>query len=200
MRFAVARAGSEEVVERDAYAFLRLLVAREADFAAEWTNRAGQRLSVDLLLGHAGQRALLPRTAGAERRDHSYLHLVEVLLAYHRRAGERPGPAARLDPEALQRSFVAGELARRGAAVDDEALCHYAESLGRLVAEPAVLWDAAEAAAAARWLRYLEEERFLDLERADVELPELTHLLVGLRGIRTHAGRLVASPGSGAAR
>jgi len=187
MRFL---AGSDDapVVERDAYSFLRLLVAHEGDFAATWENHLGQPLSVDLLLGHAWQRYLEEPSTRAEERDHSYLHLVEILLAYVDRAAEDGTRRARFDANAIKRRFLAGELARPVDEVDDERLVHYAESLGWLLANSRVTWDADEQARAAGWLRELEEDRFADLE--DVKAGYLSHLLRGLRMVRSHEDRL----------
>ena len=177
MRFFVQTAGVAPV-ERDAYSFLRLLVARESDYAATWTNHAAQELSVDRLLRSAWQHYREARNAEVETADHSNLHLVEVLLAYRRRA-TAPLP---FDANDVKRRFLETELARPVAETDDERLVHYVESLGWLLADPDVVWTADDGARARAWLRKLEDERFADL--AGVEAAHLTHLLKGLRAIR----------------
>lgn len=178
------------VVERDAYSFLRLLVARENDFSEKWTNQVKQELSVDSLLQHTLRHYLRVRGSEAERDDHSNLHLVELLLAYHHRAATGPEPAERLDPNALKRRFLTTELARSASETDQESVSHYAESLGWLLADSHVSWNAAEASQVLRWLRQLEETRFRDLAAA--EGTHLTHLLRGLRLVRSNRDRLDA--------
>jgi hypothetical protein len=186
-----AETESVQVVERDAYSFLRLLVAREDDFAASWKNEVGQELSVDLLLQHAWRHYLQERSAESERADHSNLHLVEVLLAYHHRGAEGPGSSRGLDPNAIKRRYMTRELARPDSETDDEGLAHYAESLGWLLADPHVTWNADERAQVNAWLEQLEKERFADLAAFE-EGAELTHLVKGLRLLRTHRSRLGA--------
>jgi hypothetical protein len=188
MRFRVpGRGGGVVTVERDAYSFLRLLVSREDDFAARWVNDLGQDLSVDLLMRQAWDHYLAERSVEDEAADHSNLHLVEILLTYRRRAALRSAAPASLDPNAIKRRFLAVELAR-GPTADDERLGHYAESLGWLLADPEVTWDATDQAAARAWLRSLEEDRFHDL--AAVKGQFLAHLLRGLRTIAAHRDRL----------
>lgn len=188
MRF-FAETDSAPVVERDAYSFLRLLVAREDDPAATWTNEVGQELSVDLLLQQAWGHYLQERSAGAERENHSNLHLVEVLLAHHHRGAEVPGPSRGPDPNAIKRRFLTRELARPGSEIDDEAVVHYAESLGWLLADSDVTWNADERAQVNAWLEQLEQKRFADLAAFE-EGAELTHLVKGLRLLRSHRGQL----------
>jgi len=197
MRFLVpgGAGGVAREVERDAYSFLRLLVAREGDFAATWTNRLGQQLSVDLLMGQALGHYLAERSAAVERSDHSHLHLVELFLAYHRRASARPGVATRLDPDEIQRRFLTLELARPDSEADDESLAHYVESLGMLLAEPTVTWNAAERERTRGWLQRVEARRFRDLAAVDADY--LAHLLRGLRLVRTHRDRLEDPRGEG---
>jgi hypothetical protein len=189
MRFLVPDGdGVPRGVERDAYSFLGLLIAREKDFAASWTNRLGQPLSVDLLMEQAAGRYLSERSAQAERSDHSQLHLIELFLAHHRRASSRPGAAVRVDPDEIKRRFLTVELERRDA--DDESLAHYVESLGLLFAEPAVTWNADERERARSWLRGVEASRFRDLAAVDADY--LAHLLRGLRLVCAHGDRLKA--------
>ena len=169
-------------VEADAYLFLGQLIAREADLSAAWTNALGQRLSTELLFEHARRYYLVSRDGAAEPADHSNLHLVELLLAASRRRGQ--------DPEEIQQHFLGTELRRRVFDADDATLLlgHHAESLGRLLADPRVQWSPQETAQARDWLGWLEESQFRDL--ADVLPRRLTHLLLGLRLMREHAGRL----------
>lgn len=187
MRFFVETEGLSPV-ERDSYSFLRLLVAREAEPGARWVNHVEQELSVDLLLRQAWESYLRETGAEAEREDHSRLHLIEVLLAYQRRTAESSEPAPHLDPEVVQRRFLAVELARPIADVDDERLVHYVESLGWLLAHPGLRWDDADTAQVKGWLRELDEVRFADLTA--VEGVHLTHLHRGLRMLRSHGDRL----------
>jgi hypothetical protein len=176
-----------EPIETDAYSFLRLLVAHEADLAATWINHLGQELSVDLLLGNVRGHYLSDRGPDAEVADHSNLHLVELLLAYDRRRGDERGA------EEVKRRFLEVELARRDfegeAAV--EALAHYAESLGLLLADPRVGWRPEERERVTIWLGELERDRMPDLDA--VPLQELSHLLRGLRLVDEHRARLEAA-------
>ena len=157
-------------IERDAYSMLRLLVARETDFAATWENHLGQTLSVDLLLRAAWAAYREPRPADAEHADHSWLHQVEILLAYAARGGA-------VDPQQVRDRFLSVELSR-GPEADAELLGHYAESLGFLAAASSVRWPPESRARAAAWLAGLPA-RFGDLGSADAR--HLTHLLRGLR-------------------
>jgi hypothetical protein len=175
--------GGMEEIETDAYAFLALLVAREDDLARPFTNVLGQRSSADLLLRQAWDHYLAARGPEEELRDHTQLHLVELLLAYARRQPE-------LDPARIQRRFLAVELARRDPEGPDASLRlgHYAESLGWLVAEPRLAWDADARRAARDWLHWLETSRFRALEAEQV--CPLSHLLAGLRRIGEHRAAL----------
>jgi hypothetical protein len=193
MRFFVRNPGIAEV-ERDAYSFLRLVVLHEPDYANTWQNHLGQTLSADRLLGRAWSHYLEdPSVPTAEEADHSRLHLIEILLAYHHHGAAR-GSAAQLDPNALKARFLAIELSRPAEEVDDESLGHYGESLGLLAADPHVTWEAEDREAVARWLRSLEGERFADL--GAVEARHLAHLLRGLRLLRTHPDVLTPTPTS----
>jgi hypothetical protein len=177
------RSGSEPE-ESDAYEFLGLLVAHEPDPSATWKNHLGQELSVELLLGNTRDYYLTNRTTAGELADHSHLHLVEVLLAWERRrSGAR-------DADAIKRRFLEVEIAREKLEGDegDEALGHYVESLGLLVADAGVSWRPDEKQRVTEWLRRLERDRFDDLE--PVRLQHLTHLLKGLRLIAEHRTRL----------
>lgn len=166
-------------VERDAWAFLQLLVAHESDFSASWETHQGLRLSVDGLLRRARDTYLRERGPESERADHSFLHLVEILLFYERARARSPGAAERFDPGSLQERFLATELSRPDA--DDEALGHYAESLAFLLAEPALCWQASARQQVEGWLARLDA-RFPDLGAAEPR--HLAHLLHGLRLLR----------------
>lgn len=181
---------SEQTVETDAYAFLRLLALHERDLARAWSNAAGQRLSAERLLHGAWERYLAAPDPAAERADHAWLHLPELLLDYERRR------APALDPNRVKERFLAVELARTGFDGDDEreALAHYAESLGHLLEHPRVTWSAPERAAVLRWLRALETQRFRTL--AGPEPAELCHLLAGLRRIDAQRGKLAQESGA----
>ncbi|MGH0034163.1 MAG: hypothetical protein ACQGVK_03960 [Myxococcota bacterium] len=186
MRFEHAAMGGRESSEVDAYTFMRLLLAFEPDPGSVWTNRLGQRLSVELLLDHAWDHYTVGRSAAEESDDHSYLHLVEVLLAYH-----RSGRSQR-DPDELKRRFLSGELRRTGLGgnEDSEALGHYAESLGLLLAEPDLEWSEDERRRVRGWLEDLETRRLRDVEAVPVQ--HLSHLVRGLRLVEEHADKLGA--------
>ena len=176
------RAPGIEAVEVDAYAFLGLLVTHEKDLERSWANSQRQPLSAELLLEHARRYYLASRDSAGEPEDHSNLHLVELLLAASRRRGQ--------DPEEIQRHFFEVELVRRVFDPSDAALVlgHYAESLGRLLADPRVRWSPPEKEQARAWLGWLEENHFRDLDA--VAPRHLTHLLRGLRLVREHRARL----------
>lgn len=171
-------------VETPAYKLLSLLIAHEEDPSATWTNHLGQELSVDRLLRNTRGRYLAQRSTDEELADHSWLHLVELLLAYERRRSQPAGA------EEIQRRFLEVELVRENFAGEagSEALAHYVESLGVLLAEPRVTWQPQERRQVKRWLRELEREHFQRL--GVVPLQHQAHLLRGLRLIEAHRGRL----------
>jgi hypothetical protein len=109
---------------------------------------------------------------------------VELLLAFERRSGEPDGT------DAIKGRFLEVELSRWGFEGDDgnEALGHYVESLGLLVADPNITWQPSEKQRVSDWLRKREQDRFHDLEA--VRLPHLAHLLKGLRQIGENRTRL----------
>lgn len=168
----------------DAYQLLGLLVAREPDLAAPWTNHRGQRLDAALLLDHARRVYLTGTDTPGEPADHAHLHLVELLLAASRRTGA--------DPEEIQRRFLAVELRRREFDPEDGSLvlAHYVESLGRLLADPRVRWSAGEREQARDWLAWVEARHFQELAREEPH--RLTHLLLGLRLVDESRSRLLA--------
>ncbi len=169
----------------DGYAALGLLVRFQEDLDAEWTNRTGQVLSARRLLDDAWRHYQVPLGAEVEARDHGYLHLVEILLAYDRR---RP-PDLR-DPDALKRRLLDVELARSefGAVPASEALGHYADSLGRLISDDRIHWSPEDAEIVRGWLTSLESTHRSAFEDAPVE--HLSHLVRGLRRIEANAARL----------
>ena len=177
--------GSLEVTELDAYNALYLLLRYEADLDAVWTNRLGQQLSAALLLDNAWDHYVVPRSAEEEFADHSYLHLVELLLAYNRRLDAE----AKRDPNDLKLRLLAVELEREeyGGYEASEALCHYVDSLGVLMAEPDVTWTSEEEARVRAWLRDVEAVRLAGID--DVPVRHLTHLVRGLVRIEENAGR-----------
>jgi hypothetical protein len=165
-------------VEVDAYQFLGTLLEQEKDLAKTWTNSLGQRLSVGLLLEHARRHYLASRDGASEPKDHSDLHMVQLLLAASRRTGD--------DPEPIQRHFFEVELARRDFDPADAALLlgHYAESLGRLLADPRVSFSPEQNQQADEWLGWLEATQFRDLDA--VPPRHLAHLLLGLRLVKRY--------------
>ncbi|MCP3984537.1 MAG: hypothetical protein GY723_09105 [bacterium] len=175
---------SKQFVETDAYKFLQLLIAHERDPDSTWLNHSSQKLSMDRLLRNARVYYLENRNTDAELSDHSHLHLVELLLAFDRRAGPEQ------DPNEIKQRFLEVELARRRFEGDDgsEALGHYAESLGLLLDDAHVTWQPEEKKQVKDWLRKLERDHFHDLDA--VPLQHLSHLLKGLRGIRENRTRL----------
>jgi len=184
MLFPQLQNGRSKTLQADAYSFLRILLLYEEDPAATWTNNLGQRLSADLVLGHAWDHYRSGRTAEEEFEDHSYLHLPEILLAYARR---QPGQR---DPNEVKRRFLSNELERTdyGGYEASEALGHYADSLGFLLAEPRIEWSSAEKRQVLEWLADLEAERFATLD--DIPYQHLAHLLRGLRAVESHRARL----------
>jgi hypothetical protein len=175
--------------DTESYRFLGLLVDHEPDLAASWTNRLGQELSADLLLAQTRRAYLTLREPDDELEDHSLLHAVELLLAYDRRAD-------RNDAETIQQRFLEVELARSHFEGDpgNEALAHYAESLGVLAADPRVGWTGDEQQRAWEWLGWLERSHFRDLRL--VPLQHQAHLLRGLRLVAANRDRL-GEPGRG---
>lgn len=186
MRMRHRANGPPETSELDAFNALTLLLRYEADLDRSWTNRLGQRLSTRSLLDAAWDHYLQPRDAEEEFKDHSHLHLVEILLAYN----QRLPPGERRDPNALKRRLLEIELVRRdtGEAEVSEVLGHTAESLGLLLSEPAVDWSPAEKAQVRAWLTELETVQLVELD--EVPLQHLAHLRRGLFLIDAHADRL----------
>jgi hypothetical protein len=173
---------AEEPFETDAYRFLGVLLALESNPSATWTNHLGQELSLELLLQSARERYLTQHEIDAETEDHSRLHLVELLLASARRQGH--------GADDIKRRFLEVELAREAFEGEDgsEALAHYVESLGVLLADPSVSWKTIEKEQVKAWLLRLERDSFRDL--GAVPLQHQAHLLRGLRLIDTHRDRL----------
>jgi hypothetical protein len=176
--------GKLDATELDAYNALGLFLDYESDVHATWTNRLGQRLSVATLLDSTWNHYILRRSAEEEFADHSYLHLVELLLAYNRGLDDR----ARRDPNLLKRRLLSVELERKdyGGYEASEALGHYVESLGTLLAEPGVTFTVAEMMTVRRWLRELETNWLTDI--GEVPLEHLTHLRRGLARIEATTG------------
>lgn len=183
MRFERRTGRGFEVVEVDAYAFLGLLVEREADLDRTWQNRLGQVLSTRLLLENAWRHFTVGGAAVAAP-DHTELHLVELLLAYARR------DSVARDPGEIKRSLLASLVddAALLAESDTEELCHHVESLGVLLAEIDLGWTNTQKERAVRWLNQLQSVLLPKL--ANVPLQHLTHLIRGLRLVAEHAGRL----------
>jgi hypothetical protein len=184
MRFEYAARGGLETSEADSYTFLGLLVAYEPDRAATWTNRLNQRLSVDSLLRNAWDHYVVHRNAKEEFDDHSYLHLMEILLAY-----QRTGELQR-DPNEIKQRFLTTELRRTefGGYEASEALGHYVESLGLLLTEPNIAWSDDEKRQVRDWLDDLETKRLREVEGLPVR--HLAHLARGLRLVEENAARL----------
>lgn len=176
MRFRTRSAtGATETSERDSFAFLGALLAHEPDLGTPWSNHLNQRLSAHLLLRNAWDHYLEGSSAEVEATDPSYLHLVEVLLAYSRH------PDVALEPSAIKERFLSRELRRRkfGGYEPSEALGHYADSLGFLLEDRRIGWRADERQQVREWLDYLENDPFRTLD--GLPLAHLTHLLRGLR-------------------
>lgn len=186
MRIQHATHGRLEETELDAYNALDLLVRYEKDLHKTWLNRVDQRISAAALLESSWNHYLVPRSAKDEFSDHSYLHLVEILLAYNRRIDAD----LRHDPNDLKRRLLNVELERReyGGYEASEALGHYVESVGFLLAEPRIIWTESERTKLIAWLRDLEEVRLREIEEAPVQ--HLAHLLRGLDRIESNADRL----------
>lgn len=180
------RTGRLEAVELDAYNALDLLLRYEPDLQATWRNRQGQRISVAILLESVWAHYVAPRSAREEFADHSYLHLPEVLLVYRRRQNVE----VRHDPNALKERLLAVELERQeyGGYDASEALSHYVESLGFLLAEPDISWTKAEKEKVRMWLHDVATVRLTEI--SDVPLQHLAHLHRGLTRIEANADRL----------
>jgi hypothetical protein len=179
MRFRFGLPGGRvHEVERDAWKLLGLLLEREPDLAAPWTNRAGEPLSVARLLERVRAHYLAGGPPAADPLDHGELHRVELLVAYGRGLEE------------VREHFLARELAQRDHAPRDASflLAHQAESLGRLLEAGGLAWSADDARRAREWLAWLERERFRDVAREDLE--SLCHLARGLRAVRAQAAKL----------
>lgn len=186
MRVEHADRGRLETTELDAYHALGLLIRYEEDLHAPWTNRLGQKISAADLLDYRWDYYLIARNAEAEFADHSHLHLVEILLAYNARLDR----GSRRDPNQLKQRFLLIELERReyGGYEASEALSHYVESLGFLLAEPDVSWTQAEKSRVRAWLRSLERDGLAEIDEVPVQ--HLAHLLRGLRRVEANANRL----------
>lgn len=174
--------GGVEIADRDAYAFLGLLLEHEEELDRTWTTGGGQSLSVTSLLmpvwAHHQARPALRR----EPADHSELHLVDLLLAWARR-----DPSC--DLEAVQARFLERDLDGPPPPEDAaEVLAHFAESLGLLLAEPTLDWTAEERRHARTWLAGLEAAAFTDLWAVPVN--RLAHLARGLALVSRHRTRL----------
>jgi hypothetical protein len=170
-------------VETDAYKFLGVLIGHQPDLADPWSNHAGQRLSVDLLMRNVRDVYLHDLSTTHELADHTNLHRVELLLAYHARGGEA------VDPNAIKERFLANELARtRFEEEATEVVGHYVQSLGRLVADGSVTWTTEEKRRVRAWLASLDGERYANLQAVPIQ--HLTHLLVGLRDISRNREKL----------
>jgi hypothetical protein len=189
MRLGYEASGEPGSTDVDAFTFLSLLVHFEEDLEEPWRNELGQPLTGERVLGLAWDRYLdvgdapAAEAAAIEFSDHSYLHLPEILLAYGRRAPAR-------DPNAIKHRFLANELRRTeyGGYDATEALGHYADTLGVLLADPRVSWADGERALVATWLAKLDENWPQNL--AEVPPQHLAHLLRGLEAIDQNEGRL----------
>ncbi len=169
-------AGPLQLIDSDAYKFLRLLIELEPDASKTWTNRQGQQLSVDSLMRRVSESYLTSRPSAAGPLDHSSLHLVELLVAYGKK-----NPATDFAP--IREHLLAVELAQQGLAPEVAATlrAHHAESLGYLLTAPGLAWGEAEQERVKSWLRELEEKHFPD---APDEVEPLSHLGKGLRLVR----------------
>jgi hypothetical protein len=166
------------IIESDAYHLLRLSIALEPDPSRSWLDRAGQSLSLDLLMRNVRAHHLAGRVSAGAPRDHSNLHLVELLVAF---GGD-------LAP--VQQQFLAGELAQQDfAPLDaDAVLAHHVESLGHLLEAPALSWGDEDRQRVKRWLARLEHTRLRDV--GDLDLDALSHLARGLRAVRAQRAEL----------
>jgi hypothetical protein len=179
VRFRFGRPGGPvRDVELDAWKLLGVLIAQEPDAARTWTNREGATLSVERVLDRVRAHYLARAAPAADPPDHSELHLVE-LLAAHGRA---------LEP--VRARFLSVGLAPHDLAPADASflLAHTAQSLGSLLAAPALRWSEADTERVRAWLARLEAERFRDVEAEGLEA--LCHLARGLRDVRAHRTKL----------
>lgn len=178
--------GRLQTTELDAFNSLLLLLRFEHDIDAQWTNALGQNLTTRTLMEATWDHALLPRTAQEEFSDHSNVHLVEVLLGYHRRLP----PQERRDLNELKLRLLEIEFTRRdyGPMEPSEAWGHTVEALGLLLAEPDLHWSEIEKADVRHWLSDLELNRMAQID--EVPLPHLAHFWRGLTLIQAHAARL----------
>ena len=144
------------------------------------------QISTAGLFHHVWDHYVIARSAAEEFADHSYLHLVEILIAYNSRLEQN----LRRDPNGLKRRLLTVELERieYGGYEASEALGHYVESLGFLLADQDVNWTTAEKIKIRAWLRDLEMNRLAEIDDAPVQ--HLAHLLRGLRRIEANADRL----------
>jgi hypothetical protein len=174
---------SATAVETDAYKFLGVSIEHEPDLTAPWTNHVGQRLSAALLMRHVRDVYMGDLSTVHELSDHTNLHRVELLLAYHARGG------AAVDPNAIKRRFLENELSRTSFAEEEtEVIGHYVQSLGRLLADPSVVWGPDEVRRVRGWLAALDGERFADL--GPIPLQHLAHLVAGLRDVSQNRAKL----------
>jgi len=77
---------------------------------------------------------------------------------------------------------------RAEARLASEALGHYVESLGLLLAEPGVSWTKADKTKVCAWLRDLETARLAEVDAVPVQ--HLAHLVSGLTQIEANKDRL----------
>jgi hypothetical protein len=175
--------GPVRSIESDAYKFLSLLIELEPDRSRSWLNRAGQPLSVELLMRHVREHYLASPASFVDPADHSSLHLVELLVAYG-----SAGPVREL--AAVQQHFLGVELAQQSFDPEDAGylLAHYVESLGHLLEASALSWRDDDKGRVRSWLGELEERRFRDVAAQDFE--RLCHLAKGLRTVREQQARL----------
>jgi len=174
--------GRVEIADRDAYAFLQLLLAHEDDLDRTWTNVEGQSLSVTSLLTPVWVHQQARPALRSEPADHSELHLVELLLAWARRDPSR-------DLEAVKSRFLERDIAGGPPPQDAaEVLGHAVESLGLLLAEPSLSWTSDERSRVRAWLAGLEAGTFADVSA--ISLNRLAHVARGLALVSRHRARL----------
>lgn len=164
--------------EADAYRFIGVLLSHEADPGRTWTNHLGQELSASLLLDQVRRKYLAQ--SSSSQPDHSQLHLVELLLH----------PASAADANEVKRRFLEVELRHSNFDGESgaEALCHYAESLGRLLNHAGVSWTPSERGQVEDWLLDLATKRAANFD--GFELSHLTHLARGLRWVEANREKL----------